>query len=60
MSKQKLPEKPKNEPKGIVIPPEIVESLLVTMANSNRVGTVAVCEQIREMAQEQMPEVFPK
>ena len=43
----------------ILIPARIVESLLITQSNSNRVGVAAVCQQIREAAQKQLPEVFP-
>ena len=42
----------------ILIPARIVESLLITQSNSNRAGIAAVCQQIREVAQKQLPEVF--
>ena len=44
---------------GVLIPVSIVESLLITQANSNHTGTAAVCQQIRELAQDQAPEKFP-
>lgn len=49
-----------DQAQGVLIPWEIVESLLITQANSNRAGTAAVCQQIRELSQDQMPEKFPK
>jgi len=44
---------------GVLVPADIVESLLITVATSNRVGTAAVCQQIRELAQDQLPNRFP-
>ena len=37
----------------------VVEALLIAQSNSNRVGVAAVCQEIREAAQDQLPEVFP-
>ena len=48
-----------DQAQGVVIPVEVVEALLVSMAYSNRVATASVCEQIRELAQEQIPDKFP-
>ena len=47
-------------PDGIVVPGTVIESLLVCNDTHNRTGVNAVCEQIRQMAQEQMPEKFKK
>jgi len=65
MSKEKKqPEKAPAQPinpldREIKIPARIIESLLITVSNSNRAGTAAVSQQIRELAQKQVPEVFP-
>ena len=45
---------------GIVIPANVIEALLVQHDTSNRVGLTSVIEQIRQMAQEQLPEHFKK
>jgi len=45
---------------GVLIPVEVVEALLVSIAYSNRVATASVCEQIRELAQDQLPDRFPE
>jgi len=44
--------------KEVRVPARIVEALLVAEATSNRVGVKAVCQQIREAGQDQVPEVF--
>ena len=44
---------------GVLVPADIVESLLVCQSNSNNVGVAAVCQQIRELAQDQLPDKFP-
>ena len=49
-----------NQAQGVVIPVNVVESLLVLHDTSNRVGLTAVCEEIRAMAQEQAPEKFKR
>lgn len=59
----RTPEKPMKTSRNpldsdIRIPARIVESLLITQSNSNRAGIAAVCQQIREAAQRQLPEVF--
>ena len=45
---------------GIVIPSNVVETLLVCQSQSNRVGVAAVCQEIREYAQDQNPDKFPR
>ena len=58
-SKQPAPAPINPLDKDVRIPARIVESLLITLSNHNRAGTIAVGQEIRELAQEQVPEVFP-
>ena len=46
-------------PEGVLIPGKVVESLLVSEGMSNKGAVTLVCQQIREIAQEQMPKLFP-
>jgi len=55
-----LSEDPSPLEKMIQIPAKDIEALLVQHDTSNRAGMTSVCEEIRRMAQEQMPELFPR
>lgn len=46
------PEK-KEEKKGILIDPKVIEALLVAEGTSNRTAVNDVCNQIREIAEKQ-------
>ena len=45
---------------GIVIPANVVETLLICQSQHNRVGVAAVCQEILEAAQDQAPAKFPR
>ncbi len=55
-----LSDDPAGLERTIAIPAKDVEALLVMHDTSNRVGLTAVCEEIRRMAQEQLPIHFLK
>ena len=46
--------------RNIHIKAKDVEALLIAVANGNRVSVVNVTQIIREAAQDQLPEVFPR
>ena len=48
-----------NAQNGIAVPVEVVEALLVAESMGNRAAVKAVCQQIREAAQDQNPDKFP-
>lgn len=48
------------EEPGIMLNPQVVEALLVSEGMGNRSAVKAVCQQIREAAQDQMPDKFPR
>jgi hypothetical protein len=47
-------------PAGIVIPKNVVEALLICQSQSNSTGVAAVCQEIRQFAQDQAPDKFPR
>jgi len=51
---------PQAKPAGVLVDVLRVKTLLECEAGGNRTGVKAVCQEIRELAQDQMPEDFPR
>ena len=50
----------KVKPEGVLVSPLRIETLINCEGAGDRRGVKAVCQEIRELAQDQMPERFPR